>query len=386
MTLTGLSHTGCTLAHKGRKATTDTFVVKMLRDAGAILLCVTNTPEMCGGLDCYNFLHGRSYNPYDTRYTPGGSSGGEAALLGAGGSLIGIAADFSGSIRVPGLFCGIFGFKPTSQVIPSRDHFPTHNNEYFQKYVAFGPMTRYADDLSLFMKVISMKSNRDLRLEEPVDWKQMKVYYRHNLGKSLSILSLSSEFKQCILKATIHFVERGVHTEEIPIEWPALLFEMTVMQFMHMEELDVLIDAKNPKLRKNPIVEMIKAIFGQSHHTMSLLYVASVNHVCHRIYSGKEMLRYYSQRFKEFQQKLQKLLGKNGVLIYPTFRNTAPFPELAFGELANLVLYSSLVNVLGFPAVQIPMGLNSKGMPMGLQGNKKVKYVPGSTEIQDEYA
>ncbi|XP_014479786.1 PREDICTED: fatty-acid amide hydrolase 2-B-like [Dinoponera quadriceps] len=112
---------------------------------------------------------------------------------------------------------------------------------------------------------------------------------------------------------------------------------------------------------------MIKAIFGQSHHTMSLLYVALLDHVGHRIYSGKEMLRYYSQGFKEFQQKLQKLLGKNGVLIYPTFRNTAPFPELAFGELPNIVLYSSLVNVLGFPAVQIPMGLNSKGMPMGLQ-------------------
>ncbi|XP_014487209.1 PREDICTED: fatty-acid amide hydrolase 2-B-like, partial [Dinoponera quadriceps] len=62
----GLSHTGCTLAYKGRKATTDSFAVKMLRDAGAILLCVTNTPEMCGGLDSYNFLHGRSYNPYDT--------------------------------------------------------------------------------------------------------------------------------------------------------------------------------------------------------------------------------------------------------------------------------------------------------------------------------
>ncbi|XP_014487744.1 PREDICTED: fatty-acid amide hydrolase 2-A-like, partial [Dinoponera quadriceps] len=179
----------------------------------------------------------------------------QAALLGAGGSLIGIGADLSGSIRVPGLFCGIFGFKPSPKVIPSTDHLPSNNNENLQNYLTFGPMTRYADDLILLMKVMSVKSNRDLCLDEPDDWKQMKVYYRDNLSNSLSILSQSPEFKHCILKATIHFVERGVHTEKIPIEWPASLFEMIVAHLMDIGKLDLLIDAKNPKLRKNPIVE-----------------------------------------------------------------------------------------------------------------------------------
>lgn len=75
------------------------------------------------------------------------------------------------------------------------------------------------------------------------------------------------------------------------------------------------------------------------------------------------------QEFKGFQQKLQKLLGKNGLLIYPTFRVTAPFPELVIGDLGNSIAYSGLANVLGFPSVQIPMGLNSKGMPIGFQVN-----------------
>lgn len=76
-------------------------------------------------------------------------------------------------------------------------------------------MTRYADDLSLFMKVISAKSDCDLCLDEPVNWKQMKVYYRQNLGKSRSILPPLPELQQCILKAAAHFTERGVHTEEV---------------------------------------------------------------------------------------------------------------------------------------------------------------------------
>ncbi|XP_014467219.1 PREDICTED: fatty-acid amide hydrolase 2-B-like isoform X3 [Dinoponera quadriceps] len=323
----GLSHTGCTLPLKGRKASTDTFVVKTLRDAGAIPLCVTNTPELCCGFDSYNFLYGRTHNPYDTRYITGGSSGGEAALLGAGSSLIGIGSDIGGSIRLPALFCGIFGFKPSPKVIPSRDHFPSNNNENFQNYMTFGPMTRYADDLSLFMKVISMKSNCDLCLDEPVDWKQMKVYYRDSLSKSLSILSLSPEFKQCILKAAIHFVERDVHTEEIPIEWPARLFEMILAHLLDVGQINLLMDTKNPK----------------------------------------ETLRNYFLEFKEFKQKLENLLGKNGVLIYPTFRITAPFPEPVLAEARSSMAYCSLANILGFPAVQIPMGLNNKGMPIGFQ-------------------
>lgn len=79
----GCSCTGCSLGHKGAKASCDAVVIKILRNAGAIPVCVTNTPEMCGGFESSNLLYGRSYNPYDTRYTPGGSSGGEVIQLGS---------------------------------------------------------------------------------------------------------------------------------------------------------------------------------------------------------------------------------------------------------------------------------------------------------------
>jgi len=83
-----------------------------VKDAGAILLAITNVPELALWWESSNKLYGRSNNPYDVRRTPGGSSGGEGALIAAAGSVIGLGNDVGGSLRVPAVFCGIFGLKP----------------------------------------------------------------------------------------------------------------------------------------------------------------------------------------------------------------------------------------------------------------------------------
>lgn len=75
--VTGLSYTGGALARRGVKCPKDGVAVETFRNAGAIPLCVTNTPELCGAFHSKNFLHGETKNPYDRRRTPGGSSGGE---------------------------------------------------------------------------------------------------------------------------------------------------------------------------------------------------------------------------------------------------------------------------------------------------------------------
>lgn len=114
------------------KATEDGDAVKLLKDAGAIPLLVSNTPEYCLSWDTTNFVTGTARNSYNTSRTTGGSSGGEVSnrrfiiafsylfkitlqggLLGAGASVIGIGSDLAGSIRMPALFNGVFGHKPT---------------------------------------------------------------------------------------------------------------------------------------------------------------------------------------------------------------------------------------------------------------------------------
>lgn len=110
----GMVQNAGSLYYKEQRASRDAEVVSLLVRAGAIPVALTNVPEMCMVGDTLNRIYGSTANPYDTRRTSGGSSGGEGALIAAAGSLVGIGTDLGGSIRIPSLFCGIFGHKPTA--------------------------------------------------------------------------------------------------------------------------------------------------------------------------------------------------------------------------------------------------------------------------------
>ncbi|MPD06003.1 Fatty-acid amide hydrolase 2 [Portunus trituberculatus] len=77
-------------------------------------MAVTNVPELSMWIESYNLLNGRTVNPYDVSRTPGGSSGGEGALLTSCGTPLSVGTDLAGSIRIPAFLCGTFGHKPTS--------------------------------------------------------------------------------------------------------------------------------------------------------------------------------------------------------------------------------------------------------------------------------
>lgn len=361
----GCSCTGCSLGHKGAKASCDAVVIKILRNAGAIPVCVTNTPEMCGGFESSNLLYGRSYNPYDTRYTPGGSSGGEGALIGAGASVIGIGSDFAGSIRVPSLYNGIFGHKPTAGIVSNIGHFPYSENKVFQKLLAIGPMARYAEDLGLLMKVLTSTCDRNLRLDVPVDLRQLKVYYRFSMDEAFGTLRVVPEIKDCIQKAVTHFTQYDIRAEELPIEWPTELVEIVLTELLNIKDLpQLLIDANDPMLKKNPVMELVKSLFGLSQHTMQTTFF-SMMYETHFPFSESDVL-HYTKQGKAIRQKLLDLLGEDGIFIYPTFRRPAIFPELSICETLNTT-YCAIFNTFGFPAVHVPMGLNHKGLPIGVQ-------------------
>src|SRR4030081_1434170 len=109
----------------GHIATEDAPLVARLRAAGAVILGVTNTPELLMAWETDNLLYGRTNNPWDFSLTSGGSSGGEAAAIAAGMSAGGMGSDSGGSIRVPAHFSGICGLKPTPGRIPATGPFPT---------------------------------------------------------------------------------------------------------------------------------------------------------------------------------------------------------------------------------------------------------------------
>src|SRR5277367_3512652 len=113
-----------TCLRAGFIAKEDAPLVARLRKAGAIILGVTNTPEILMAWETDNLLYGRTNNPWDLDRTAGGSSGGEAAAIASGMSAGGVGSDGGGSIRVPAHFSGICGLKPTPGRIPSTGHFP----------------------------------------------------------------------------------------------------------------------------------------------------------------------------------------------------------------------------------------------------------------------
>lgn len=110
----GLNNSTGVVCRKHIKAPDDADVIKLMKKAGAILLCVTNVSELGLWYESANHVYGQTNNVYDTRRQVGGSSGGEGCVISACGSLIGIGSDVGGSIRIPAFFNGIFGQKPTN--------------------------------------------------------------------------------------------------------------------------------------------------------------------------------------------------------------------------------------------------------------------------------
>jgi amidase len=117
----------CTGGTKGRAnfvPKADATAVARLRAAGGIILGKTNVPELAGAIETDNLVYGRTNNPYDLARTPGGSSGGESAIVAACGSPLGLGTDAGGSIRIPAHFCGLAAIKPTSGRVPRTGQFP----------------------------------------------------------------------------------------------------------------------------------------------------------------------------------------------------------------------------------------------------------------------
>jgi amidase len=147
----------------------DATVVARVREAGGILLAKT--------IDGHNnAVYGSPCNPYDLARTPGGSSSGEAALIAAGGSPVGLGSDSGGSIRYPAHCCGIAGLKPTNGRVPLTGHFP-RINPLADPRTQIGLMARFVEDLALVLPIINGVDWRDSSVvPAPLgDWAEVAV-------------------------------------------------------------------------------------------------------------------------------------------------------------------------------------------------------------------
>ena len=175
---------------EGFVAKQDAPLVARLRGAGAIVLGVTNTPELLMAWETDNLLYGRTNSPWDLERTAGGSSGGEAAAIAAGMSAGGVGSDGGGSIRVPAHFNGICGLKPTPGRVPSTGHFPPSGGP-FALIGVVGPMARNVGDLKALFEVMQGPDDGDAcAAPVPIRWptneevRRLKIGYFEDDGRT----------------------------------------------------------------------------------------------------------------------------------------------------------------------------------------------------------
>src|SRR5882762_1170622 len=186
----GLCCASGTKLRAGRIAAKDAVLVSRLKAAGAIVLGITNTPELLMAWETDNLLYGRTNSPWDVARTPGGSSGGEAAAIAAGCSAGGVGSDGGGSIRVSAHFSGICGLKPTPGRIPSTGHYPVSAGPFALLGVV-GPMARTVGDLQVLFEVMAGPDDGDpssapvpLHKIQRDDLKQIRIGYFEDDGRT----------------------------------------------------------------------------------------------------------------------------------------------------------------------------------------------------------
>ncbi len=162
----GTATTAGLTARAGHRAAADAEMVARLRGAGAILLGKTNVPQLLMANETDNPLYGRTNNPWSLDRAPGGSSGGEAAILAAGGSALGLGTDFGGSVRLPASSCGVHALKPTTGRLTLAGHVALRRG---QEAILSqpGPIARRVTDLSLAMRLLAAPGQDRLDVTVP---------------------------------------------------------------------------------------------------------------------------------------------------------------------------------------------------------------------------
>nr|CAD7439053.1 unnamed protein product [Timema bartmani] len=382
----------------GQKAQEDAETVRLLREAGAIPLLVSNTPELCMHLETVNRVTGRTNNPYDLRRTPGGSSGGEAALLGSAASVISIGSDICGSLRIPALFCGIFGHKPTPGVISLSGHVPTSSDKLWPKMFVIGPMVRYAEDLPLMMRILANENCRQLRLDEPVDLSSLKIYFLED-DSSVVTDTVQPDIKMAMRKVINHMKTKyNVTAQQMDTQGLRNSLVQLSVPLLKMDDVtDVFQKKSNRKETKSMCIELLKYLMRLSdisppvimYGIMKKLSIAIVSdrestrmnekngqlkkHLkCARLQAYGFRVRFPAGTLGIFLERgittnvTRELLSNNAVFLYPTATHCAPFHREMYHRILNVTL-TIPCSALGLPATNCPVGLNDKGLPVGIQ-------------------
>ena len=354
-------------------AVEDATTVRLMRQAGGIPLCVTNVSEVGAWWNTSNYIYGTTCNPYSLSHNPGGSSGGEAALQACAGIPVSFASDTGGSIRTPAAFCGVFGHKPTPNIVSTHGA-DIQDPKYpvMESMQVLGPICRHAEDLKPILQVLVGDNAHLLQLDADVFLTKCKFFYLTSHVGGNAVSPVEPEVRHAIQRV-VDYLEDNFGVTVKPLHIP----ELKNILSLYTKEMSRL--SPNNSLCSDIVnrdgsvwvsLEILRSMTGFGRHTAPVLAQAAMERAgqitsfAGSIFGFKQFLN--NQKLTVLKTRINNILGDNGILLSPAHPTTPPYRYQSYTKPFNF-LYTAMHNALGLPATVVPLGLSQSGLPLSIQ-------------------
>lgn len=345
-----------------------------LEKAGAVIIGKTNMDEFAMGSTTETSAFGVTRNPWNTEHVPGGSSGGSAAAVAAGECFFALGSDTGGSVRQPASFCGVVGMKPTYGTI-SRYGLVAYGSSLDQ----IGPLTKNVTDCATVLEVLAFHDTKDSTSMKREDTDFTSALKRDVKGLRIGIPrdylgeGLNPEVKTAVLAAAKVLKEQGAIIEEFDLSLveyaiPAYYTIAAAEASSNLERFD--------GIKYGYRTEEFTGLHNMYKKTRSEGFGAEVKR---RMMLGSFVLSagyydaYYLKALKVkalIKKAFEEAFSKYDVILGPVAPTTAPRLGESLADPIQMYLgdiYTISANLAGLPAISIPCGADSKGLPIGLQ-------------------
>lgn len=345
-----------------------------LKEAGAVMIGKTNMDEFAMGSTTETSAFGVTKNPRNPQHVPGGSSGGSAAAVAANEAFCALGSDTGGSIRQPASYCGVVGMKPTYGTV-SRYGLIAYGSSLDQ----IGPLTKDVTDCAAIMEVIAAHDPKDstsIKREDTNftaalvnDVKGMKIGIpRDYFGEGLDL-----KVKEAVLKAAQVLKEKGAIVEE---------FDLSLVEYAIPAYYTIAAAEASSNLERFDGVKYgyrakdYEGLHNMYKKTRSEGFGAEVKR---RIMLGSFVLSsgYYDAYYLKalrvkamIKKAFDEAFAKYDVILGPVAPTTAPKLGASLSDPIKMYLgdiYTISVNLAGLPGISVPCGIDSKGLPIGVQ-------------------
>jgi amidase len=340
---------------KDNVPTDDALIVERFRDAGAIIIGKTNTPEFAAGGNTWNDVFGRTRNPWDPAKSAGGSTGGGAVGLATGMIAIAEGTDLGGSLRIPASFCGIAGLRPSPGLVPTDPA-----DWVWDTIQVSGPMARTAADVALALQAIAGPSDRS-PIAQPAEGRDFVGAVRNGPKKGLRVaycpdiagIGIDASVEAECRRAAMALKDAGAWVEEVEFDlsfardaFLALRGEWFVAWMYDKLER---IEGFGVNVRNNTKsgLEASPRDVGAAHHARGKVW------------------RMFGDFFGRYDHLLTPTMC---VSPFPVEQN---YPETVAGRAmktyVDWLAPTFLLSMAGLPVGSVPCGLDAVKMPVGLQ-------------------